>query len=131
MKFAYPRIGYSADAATTYLLPRLVGLRKAQEIVFRNREIEAREAQALGLVTYVAPAAQYAKLAEDLARELAQGPSRAFGMVKRLLVESFNTALEAQMEMEASSLVMAATSPEGIEGLDSFVSKRQPNFLQD
>ncbi len=128
LKFAYPRLGYSADAATTYLLPRLVGLRKAQEIIFRNREIEAREAQSLGLVTYVASTAQYAQLAEDLARELAQGPSRAFGMVKRLLAESFNTGLEAQMEMEATSLVTAATSPEGIEGLDSFVNKRKPLF---
>jgi 2-(1,2-epoxy-1,2-dihydrophenyl)acetyl-CoA isomerase len=129
LKFAYPRLGYSADAATTYFLPRLVGLRKAQEIIFCNREIDATEACALGLVTYVVPLAELVERAGAIAMELAKGPLLAYGNLKRLLVSSFSTNLDVQMESEATNLISAAMSNDGNEGLEAFVQKRAPQFI--
>ena len=83
---AYSKIAATPDGSSSYFLPRLIGLRRAMELYFTNRVLTAREALEWGLVTRVGARrrAQGAR-STALARELAQGPSKAFGVAKRLL----------------------------------------------
>src|ERR1041384_688377 len=74
---AYAKIAATPDGSSTYYLPRLVGIRRAMELYFTNRVLSAREAQEWGLITRVVPDAELAASAQGLARELAQGPTRA------------------------------------------------------
>src|SRR2546423_10314205 len=81
---AYSKIGATPDGSSSYYLPRLIGLRRAMELYFTNRVLSAREAFEWGLVTRVVPDAELTTAVTALARELAQGPSKAFGGAKRL-----------------------------------------------
>src|SRR3989441_753283 len=98
---AYSKIAATPDGSSSYFLPRLVGLRRAMELYFTNRVLSAREALEWGLVTRVVPDAELANAVHALARELAQGPSKAFGGAKRLFHHSTWESLETQMELEA------------------------------
>jgi 2-(1,2-epoxy-1,2-dihydrophenyl)acetyl-CoA isomerase len=125
---AYTAAGLSPDASSTYQLPRLIGLRRTQELMLTNRMLCAEEALAWGLVNRVVPDAQLAVEARELARTLAQGPTRAFGTVKALLNESFSETLETQLEREARGIVAMGQSADGREGVRAFVEKRKPVF---
>ena len=101
---AYSRIAATPDGSSSYFLPRLVGLRRALELYLTNRVLSAREALDWGLVTRVVPDAELGAAVGALARELAQGPSRAFGQAKRLFHQSTWESLETQMELEAQAI---------------------------
>jgi 2-(1,2-epoxy-1,2-dihydrophenyl)acetyl-CoA isomerase len=125
---AYTRIGLTPDGSSTFYLTRLVGLRRAQELLLTNRLLPAAEALAWGLVTRVVPDAELAAEAAKLARQIAAGPTRAFGGVKRLLLAAATTGLETQMEYETREIVQAGGSADGQEGVAAFAGKRPPRF---
>jgi 2-(1,2-epoxy-1,2-dihydrophenyl)acetyl-CoA isomerase len=125
---AYTKAGLSPDGGSSYVLPRLVGLRRAQELLFTNRVLSAKEAQDWGLVTRVVPDADLATEAQKLAHACAHGPTRAFAQVKRLLVSSGTESPEAQMELESHAIASAAESADGQEGIHAFLAKRPANF---
>lgn len=125
---AYTRAGLVPDGSLTFTLERLVGLRRAQELVLTNRMLSAEEAQTWGLVTRVTEDAALADEGRTLARELARGPTRAFGIARRLLLRAAGDDLEAQMEHEARAIADAARSPDGREGIAAFLEKRPPRF---
>jgi 2-(1,2-epoxy-1,2-dihydrophenyl)acetyl-CoA isomerase len=125
---AYTAAGLSPAGSATWLLPRLVGMRRAQELMLTNRTLSAADALAWGLVTQVVPDAQLAGEAKALARALAAGPTRAFGTVKSLLAGTFSTDYEAQLELEARGIAACAGTPDGREGIRAFVEKRAPRF---
>lgn len=125
---AYTAAGLSPDGGSTYYLPRLIGLRRAQELFLTNRRFSAQEACDWGLVTRVIPDAKLMEEAEALVQKFAKGPSQAFGSVKRLLASSFNTSIEAQLEMETHDIAANMSSHDGLEGIAAFVDKRPPNF---
>ena len=125
---AYTGAGLSPDGSSSWMLPRLCGLRRAQELMLTNRALTAAEAQAWGLVTRVVPDAQLQSEALALARQLASGPTRAYGVVKSLLAETFSTAYEAQLEHEARGIAAMAGTPDGQEGIRAFVEKRVARF---
>lgn len=110
---AYTRAGLCPDGSSTHYLPRLIGQRRVQELIFTNRRLSADEAQGWGLIHRVVPAAALAEEAAELAQRLAAGPRGAHGAVKRLLLDTFRTGLEEQMELE---------------GVAAFVEKRPPVF---
>jgi 2-(1,2-epoxy-1,2-dihydrophenyl)acetyl-CoA isomerase len=93
-----------------------------------NRTLSAAEAQAWGLVTRVVPDASLQQEAHALAQQLASGPTRAYGVVKSLLAETFSTAYEAQLEHEARGIAGMASTPDGREGIRAFVEKRPARF---
>jgi len=126
---AYTAAGLSPDGSSTYFLPRLIGLRRAKELMLTNRVLDAAEALDWGLVTRVVPDAMLIEEATSLARTLAQGPTRAYGQVKALLNESFGETLETQMEREARSIGAALRSTDGREGVRAFTEKRKPRFV--
>jgi 2-(1,2-epoxy-1,2-dihydrophenyl)acetyl-CoA isomerase len=125
---AYAALGLSPDGSSSYVLPRLVGLRKAQELMLTNPMLTAAEALAMGLINRVLPDDALMAEAEALARRLADGPTRAHGAVKALLQETFSGTLETQMERESRIMGEVARSADAQEGVKAFVEKRKPRF---
>jgi 2-(1,2-epoxy-1,2-dihydrophenyl)acetyl-CoA isomerase len=126
---AYTRIGLTPDGSSTYFLSRLLGRRRAMELFLTNRTLTAHEALDWGLVNRVVPAKDLMAEAGALAGQLAQGPTEAFGGVKRLLQMAPNDSLESQMERETRMISGLATTADGREGVRAFVEKRKPNFI--
>lgn len=125
---AYTAIGLTPDGGMSWLLPRLVGLRAAQELVLVNRRLNAAEAAQMGVVTRVVAADQLAEEGRKLALQLADGPTRAFGAVRRLLAEAQTASLEQQLSSESAAISSAAGSAEGREGVAAFSARRRPDF---
>ena len=125
---AYAGIGMSPDGGSTWLLPRLVGLRRAQELCLRNTMIDAPGAVAAGLATRITAEGELANEATSLAQELAAGPTHALGATRRLLLDSFSNTLETQMELESRSIAAMGAGAQGREGIAAFVAKRTPDF---
>lgn len=128
LTLAYTAIGLTPDGCSTWLLPRLVGLRLAQELVLTNRRVSAEEAVGLGLVTRVVDDGDLAAEADKLAAGIASGATQAFGAARRLLLQSFESSLETQMELESRAIGDAARTAHGREGIAAFVGKRKPEF---
>lgn len=125
---AYTAAGLTPDGSSTYHLPRLVGLRRAVELALTNRRLSSAEALEWGLVNRVVPDDQLLAEAHKLARQLAQGPTAAFGATKRLLANALNESLETQMENEAQSIIAIGKTADAQEGIDAFLNKRVPEF---
>ncbi|TNF33557.1 MAG: enoyl-CoA hydratase [Gammaproteobacteria bacterium] len=125
---AYTAAALSPDGGATWLLPRLVGLQRARELMLLNRRLSAEEALGWGMLTRVVDDEQLAADALALASQLAQGPTGAYGEVKRLLADTFDNGLEAQMELEARAIAMLSQSPDGQEGINAFLEKRKAQF---
>jgi len=98
------------------------------ELALTNRTLAAREAEAIGLVTRVVPDDQLIAQAESLVNELAHGPTRAYGGVKRLLQGAATNSLYEQMELENESIAEMARSADAQEGIAAFLAKRPPQF---
>ena len=125
---AYTRAGLCPDGASSYFLPRLVGLRKAQELMLTNPTLDAHQACEMGMVTRVVADAELQAEAERLATELAAGARLSTAYVKKLLLASAVNDLEAQMQLEGQLLSRCADSPDGREGIKAFFEKRRPEF---
>ncbi len=125
---AYSRIAASPDGSASYYLPRLVGLRRAMELYFTNRVLSAREALEWGLITRVHPDAELPGAVTALARELAQGPTLAFGRAKALFHQSTWESLETQMELEAQAIAASGHTEDFRNGVVAFARKQSPSF---
>ncbi len=125
---AYTAIGFTPDGGTSALLPRLIGLRRTQEMALTNRRVSAPEATEIGLVTRIVQPDELQVEAHVLARKLAEGPTRAYGAIRQLLLSAPGNGFEAQMELEARLISNAAASADGGEGITAFLGKRRPVF---
>ena len=125
---AYTGAGLSPDGSMTYFLPRLVGLRRTQELMITNRVLSAEEACEWGIVTKVVADEVLRDEAETLARQLADGPTSAFGSVKKLLRSSAEFDLARQLDAEAMEICANAGRADGGEGIAAFLEKRKPAF---
>jgi len=125
---AYSRIGATPDGSSTYFLPRLIGLKRVMELYFTNRVLMAREALEWGLVNRVVPDAEFPEALRALARELAQGPTLAFGRAKLLFHQSTHESLETQMELEAQAIAQSGHTEDFREGVTAFAQKKTPTF---
>lgn len=125
---AYSRIGLSPDGGATWLLPRLLGLRRAQELSLANRRVSADEAAAMGLITRVVAEGTLAHEVDALAVELARSAMGALGRTKRLLLTSADATLEEQLEAESQNIVQQGSTIEGRRGIAAFIERREPNF---
>jgi len=125
---AYSKIAATPDGSSSYFLPRLVGLRRAMELYFTNRVLSAREALEWGLVTRTVPDTEFKASVDALARELAQGPTKAFGAAKRLFHQSTWESLETQMELEAQAIAASGHTQDFAAGVTAFVNKQRPIF---
>jgi 2-(1,2-epoxy-1,2-dihydrophenyl)acetyl-CoA isomerase len=124
----YAAIGLASDGANSWYLPRVVGMRRAQEMFLLNRRLTGREALEWGLVTEVLPADEVDARARALADRVAAGPTRALGQIKRLLRESWTNGLTQQLATETDEMSAAGESDDAGEGIRAFVAKRRPEF---
>ncbi len=125
---AYTAANNSPDGSSTYFVPRLVGMRRAMELMLTNRQLSAPEALDWGLINQVVADDVLMETVRELAVQLAQGATLAYGAVKRLLQESFSDTLETQMERETRSIAALAQTNDGREGRAAFLEKRPPKF---
>ena len=125
---AYTGAGLAADGGSTFYLPRLIGLRRTQELVFTNRVLSAAEALEWQLVNRIVPADALREEALALAAQLAAGPTRAFGAVKRTLLASAARDLAAQLDLEGDAISEMSATRDGQEGIHAFLEKRRPSF---
>ena len=125
---AYANIGCSADGGSTYMLPRLVGSGRAMEIYLASQPIGAEYALELGLVNQVFPSDHFDRHAMETATRLAQGPTVAFGRVKALFDQSWDSSLETQLATETDAISDMALTGDFQEGIKAFTEKRQPWF---
>lgn len=126
---AYTKAGLSPDGSSSYVLPRLVGLRRAQELMITNRMLNAQDASQWGLVTTVVPdGGELVNATDELAARIAAGARKSNSAVKKLLLSTYGAGLEEQMEYEARLIADCAASVDGREGIDAFLGKRKPEF---
>jgi 2-(1,2-epoxy-1,2-dihydrophenyl)acetyl-CoA isomerase len=125
---AYGALGLTPDGGMTWLLPRLVGMRKAQEIILTNRRVTASDAEAMGLITQVVDDASLHDEGIAVAQRLGRSATAAFGATRALLAASFLNTLETQLDGEARAITHAAMGPESREGVAAFFAKRKPDF---
>jgi 2-(1,2-epoxy-1,2-dihydrophenyl)acetyl-CoA isomerase len=122
------KIGLVPDGGGTWLLPRLVGLSRAKELVFTADIIDAAEALRIGLVNRVVPAAELEPTTRALAGRIAAGPPQALGLAKFLLNRSATLDLRTALEFEAHAQSQAITSEDHAEGVRAFLERRPPKF---
>lgn len=125
---AYSRIGVSPDGGSTFFLPRLVGMKRATEIIMLSDTLSAARALELGLVNTVVPADELDAAIVALAERLARGPTRAFARAKRLLSQSFDTPIREQLDDEIAYFAECAATDDFKEGVTAFVEKRPPRY---
>jgi len=125
---AFLGIGASPDSSSSFFLPRYVGIGRATELFLRNKPVSAEEALSLGLVHAVVPPEKVMEETMTLARELAQGPTGAFGRTKQLLNQSFSTSLQEHLHDEARLITISGSTKDFAEGLTAFLGKRKATF---
>jgi 2-(1,2-epoxy-1,2-dihydrophenyl)acetyl-CoA isomerase len=128
MSAGYVRRGLSPDAGVSYLLPRLVGLSRATEILLSGRDLDADEAQRIGLVAMAFDDATFARDASAYAERLAAGPPIAYALTKRLLATTFETPLEEHLARELVAIKTCFASQDVAEAIRAFTEKRLPSF---
>lgn len=124
----FVRRGLVPDGGGCYLLPRLVGLQRAKELMFFGDDLPAAEAERLGLVNRVVPPDELATLAGEWAGRLAAGPTRALGLAKALLNRSLDSDRATALREEALAQELNMTSVDANEGVAAFVERRDPVY---
>jgi 2-(1,2-epoxy-1,2-dihydrophenyl)acetyl-CoA isomerase len=125
---AYTAIGLSPDGGSTWYLPRLVGVRRAAEIMLLNPRFSAERAAELGLVNRVVDDEALDAEVSELARRLAEGPTLAYGETKRLLARSLASGRADQLAAETAAIARMGATPDAQEGVAAFAEKRPPRF---
>lgn len=125
---AFLAFGVSPDSSSSFFLPRYVGIGRATDLFLRNQFLTAEEALNLGLVNAVVPPEKVMDEAMALAKELAQGPTGAFGRTKQLLNQSLGSSLQEHLHSEARLITISAQTPDFAEGVTAFFAKRKPSF---
>lgn len=124
----FAALGLSGDGGSSWFLPRLVGLRRARELIVHNRVLSAAEAFDWGLVDRVVPAADLGAESESAAAALAAGPTVAYGEMRRLLWRSLSVDLDDQLTAELDAIVRCGATADAREGISAFGQRRPPKF---
>lgn len=127
--YAYHRVGLTGDGGSTFLLPRLVGLRRSKEIVLRDEPISPDRAVELGLATEVVPAAELDDRLAEKADRIAAGPTKAYGRTKRLLTESYDRDLAGQMAAETDAIARSTRTEDYERGFAAFFEGESAEFV--
>lgn len=125
---AYAQIGFCPDAGTSIMLSRRMGIARAKRFLLMSETLEADSAISIGLIDEIVADDQLTARAEGLARKLAEGPTKAFGELRRLFLSVTEQSFEAQLESEALALARCSATSDAREGLAAFVAKRKPTY---
>jgi len=128
-EWAYGKTSLTGAESSTFFLPRLIGVRRALEMVFLNPRLDAKTALAWGLITRVLPSATFDEEALAIARQVAAGPAPAFAATKQLINKAAGIdRIDFHLDQELDALARIANSPDFAEGLAAFFEKRPPVF---
>jgi 2-(1,2-epoxy-1,2-dihydrophenyl)acetyl-CoA isomerase len=125
---AFSKIGLIPDSAGTFFLPRLIGFQKASALMMLGDKVSALEALNMGMIYKIFPTGLFEEEVKELAENLAQMPTKAIGLTKRLLNQSITNNLEQQLALESDLQIEASSSNDYKEGVTAFVEKRKPEF---
>lgn len=130
-EWAYAKTGLTGAESSTFMLPKLLGFRRAMELVFLNPRLDARQALDLGLINQVLPVEGFAEAVTEIAERIAAGPPRALALAKQLLNQSAGMdRLDVHLDRELDQLSRIADGAEFAEGMDSFFEKRPARFVR-
>jgi len=124
----FANVGLVPDSGSSFFLPRLVGYNKAFELITLASKITAQEAQELGIVYKVVPPEELDAAVLELANRYASGPTKTYGMIKKMLNKAYTANLPEMLQYEAYCQEIAGTSEDYKEGVAAFTEKRKPQF---
>ena len=125
---AFVKVGLSPDCGGTYVLPRLVGLKRAAELMMTGDVVDARSAAEMGMINRAVADGELMNEALSLAIRLAESPTAAIAKTKRLLAESAVNNLSTQLEAERQAQIESGQTKDFLEGVAAFIEKRPPRF---
>ena len=125
---AFSKIGLIPDSGGTYFLPRLIGIQKAAALMMTGEAVSAEKAETLGMIYAVYEDSEFETSAMKLADTISSMPTKGLGYTKKLLSQTFNNSLEEQLNLEAETQALAASSKDHQEGIKAFMEKRTPQF---
>jgi 2-(1,2-epoxy-1,2-dihydrophenyl)acetyl-CoA isomerase len=125
---AFAKIGFTPDSGSTTTVTRRIGVARARRFFLLAETMDAEAALAAGLVDSVVNDDAVVAEAEEIARELASGPTEAYGGIKRLFLQTLNRSIESQLEDEAQTLAAVSRTADAQEGVRAFKEKRKPKF---
>ena len=128
LKQAFIGVGLVPDSGSSYFLTQTLGPGRALELIMTGRTVGAREAETIGLVTKVVPAGELDKTVDEMAEKLANGPTKALGLSKRVVNQASRLELSEAMEYEAQNQDIAGKTKDHLEAVKAFLEKRQPKF---
>lgn len=125
---AFAAIAFSCDTGASWTLPRLIGQARATDLLLRPRTVPSDEALALGLATSVVDDDEFAAAVDALARELAAGPTLAYGAIKRAIAFSATHDLASSLEHEGQKMALTGASQDHARAVEAFLAKDKPVF---
>lgn len=125
---AYTTIGYTCDMGATFTLASRMGLARARRFLLLGEVLTAAEGEKAGLIDYLVDDADVLAEAEAAAIRLANGPTRAYGELRRLMTTALGAGFERQMEDEVQALIRAASTRDAVEGITAFIERRGARF---
>jgi 2-(1,2-epoxy-1,2-dihydrophenyl)acetyl-CoA isomerase len=128
LKQAFIGVGLVPDSGSSFFLTQLIGAGRALELIMTGRTVGAKEAEILGLVHKVVPASELDKTVDDVALQLASGPTKALGLSKRVVNRVVGLDLSEAMEYEAYHQDIAGRTNDHLEAVRAFLEKRKPKF---
>lgn len=126
--FTFRHVGLSIDDGMSYHLPKIVGLGKSKELVFKGKTVGAAKARELGLVQQVYPAEEFEERCDEFIEDIATGPTKSIGLMKQLVNRSGEKSLEQALEDELATQKIALASSDHREGIEAFLEGREPEF---
>ena len=126
---AFIKIGLSPDCGGTFVLPRLIGLKRATELLFTGDMVSAARAAEIGMINAVVPDGELMDRALAMAGKLAQAPTVAIGRTKELLEVSATSDYATQLELERKAQIQSGQTKDFKEGVAAFIEKRPPDFV--
>ena len=128
-EWAYSKTGLTGAESSTFMLPRLIGLRRSLELLFLNPRLDAKRALDIGLITTVVPSDTFDRDVHEIAQRLASGPAEAWGIAKELLNQAAGMdRLDVHLDRELENLARIAAGANFAEGIEAFFEKRAPVF---
>lgn len=126
---AFVKIGLVPDSGSTWMLPRLVGMTRALDMMLTGRKVSAQEALEWGMINRVVPGEELKDVVYALAGELATAPTRAIGLIKQAVNYAQNSTLAEALEQEAALQDVAGRTSDHTEGVMAFLEKRPAQFF--
>lgn len=125
---AFSKIGLIPDSGGTYHLPRLIGWQKASALMMLGDQVQAEDAEKMGMIYKVYEDSEFAQAVENLSQRIASMPTRALALTKKALNKSHENTIDEQLDLEEKLQSESANTEDYEEGVNAFIEKRKPNF---